>query len=127
MTGEALRLLVGLLLAHYLGDFTPLSTRRMLEAKAQGGPMKPIAGHAAVHGVLVGLAIAALATPAWSLVAAAAGIEFVTHFIIDATRARMGRVVPAFSDPVQGAYWYLFGIDQFAHMLVLVGLAALVL
>ncbi len=126
MTGDALWLLGALFLAHYLGDFTPLLTARMLEAKAQGSPLKPIAGHAAVHSVLVGVAVAVLAAPAWSLLLAVCGIEFGTHFVIDATRGRLARVFPILRDPEQGVYWYVFGLDQLAHMLVLLGLAALV-
>ncbi len=127
MTGDALWLLGALFLAHYLGDFTPLLTARMLEAKAQGSPLKPIAGHAAVHGVLVGVAVAVLVAPAWSLLLAVCGIELGTHFVIDVTRARLARPFPALKDPNQGVYWYIFGLDQLAHMLVLLGLAALVL
>ncbi len=127
MTGDALWLLGALFLGHYLGDFTPLLTARMLEAKAQGSPLKPIAGHAGVHGVLVGVAVAVLAAPGWSLLLAVCGIEFGTHFVIDATRGRLARVFPVLRDPEQGVYWYVFGLDQLAHMLVLLGLAALVL
>ena len=127
MTGDALWLLGALFLAHYLGDFTPLLTARMLEAKAQGSPLKPIAGHSAVHSVFVGVAVAVLAAPAWSLLLAVCGIEFGTHFVIDATRGRLARVFPVLRDPEQGVYWYVFGLDQLAHMLVLLGLATLVL
>ncbi len=127
MTGDALWLLGALFLAHYLGDFTPLLTARMLEAKAQGSPLKPIAGHAAVHSVLVGVAVAVLAAPAWSLLLAVCGIEFGTHFVIDATRGRLARVFPVLRDPERGVYWHVFGLDQLAHMLVLLGLATLVL
>ncbi len=127
MTGDALWLLGALFLAHYLGDFTPLLTARMLEAKAQGSPLKPIAGHAAVHSVLVGVAVAVLVAPAWSLLLAVCGIEFGTHFVIDATRGGLARVFPVLRDPERGVYWHVFGLDQLAHMLVLLGLAALVL
>ncbi len=127
MTGDALWLLGALFLAHYLGDFTPLLTARMLEAKAQGSALKPIAGHAGVHSVLVGVAVGVLAAPGWSLLLAVCGIEFGTHFVIDATRGRLARVFPVLKDPEQGVYWHVFGLDQLAHMLVLLGLAALVL
>ncbi len=127
MTGDALWLLGALFLAHYLGDFTPLLTARMLEAKAKGSPLKPIAGHAAVHGVLVGVAVGVLVAPAWWLLLAVCGIEFGTHFVIDVTRARLARPFPVLKDPERGVYWYVFGLDQLAHMLVLLGLATLVL
>ncbi len=127
MTGEALWLLGALFLGHYLGDYTPLLTARMLEAKAQGSPLKPIAGHAGVHSVLVGVAVAVLAAPGWSLLLAVCGIEFGTHFVIDATRGRLARLFPVLKDPDRGVYWRVLGLDQLAHMLVLLGIAALVL
>ncbi|MBI4514167.1 MAG: DUF3307 domain-containing protein [Gemmatimonadetes bacterium] len=128
MTAETFGLLCGLLVAHYLGDFTPLSTARMLEAKYSGGPLSPIAGHAAVHALLVALAVIVFVRSSpWLPAAIAAPIEFATHFSIDAMRARLGRRIPALRDPGQNVYWYAFGIDQLAHALVLVGLAALVL
>lgn len=127
MTIDAVWLLLGLLFAHYLGDFTPLATARMQEAKANGRPLKPIAGHAGVHAALVGLAVAALTDPTLALLAGAVAFEFVTHFFIDAARGRLGGRVPALADPGRNAYWYLLGIDQFAHGSVLVGVAAFVL
>ncbi len=127
MNNQAFWLLVGLLLAHFLGDFTPLATARMQEAKANGGPMLPIAGHAGVHTGLVTAAVTVFVMPAWTILAAVASIEFGTHFAIDAIRARLGRRVPALKDPTRNAFWYALGVDQLAHGLVLMGLAALAL
>lgn len=127
MTIDAAWLMLGLLFAHYLGDFTPLATARMLEAKANGRPLKPIAGHAGVHAALVGLAVAVLSDPTLALLAGAVAFEFVTHFFIDAVRGRLGGRVPSLGDPSKNAYWYLLGIDQFAHGTVLVAVAAYVL
>jgi hypothetical protein len=127
MTAEALWLLAGLLLAHYLGDFTPLASARMQEAKANAGPLPTIGAHAGIHGLLVGLAVALLAAPVWTLIIAAAAIEFVTHFGLDTVRARLGRRFPKLNDPGQRAFWYALGADQLGHGLVLLGLAFLVL
>ena len=127
MNDEAVWLLVGLLLAHFLGDFTPLATPRMQAAKANGGPMLPIAGHAGVHTVLVTAAVAVFVMPAWTILAAVAAIEFGTHFALDAMRARLGQHVPALQDPTRNPFWYALGVDQLAHGLVLVGLAAFAL
>lgn len=127
MTGEATWLLLALLFAHFLGDFTPLATARMQEAKAAGRPLKPIAGHAAVHGLLVTLAVVGFGGTPWTLVAGAAGLEFATHFLIDTVRGRLGGRVPALGDPRRSLYWTLLGLDQFAHGVVLVAIAALVL
>lgn len=117
----------GLLVAHYLGDFTPLATAGMQKAKANGGPMLPIAGHAAVHGMLVLVVVAVVATPAIPILAAVAGFEFITHFGIDATRARLGKWAPILNDPGRNPFWYALGLDQLAHGLVLVALAAMAL
>ncbi len=127
MTAQALWLMAALLVAHYLGDFTPLATARMQEAKANGGPLLPIAAHALVHTFLVTAIVAVLVGTAGALLAAVAALEFGTHFALDAFRARLGRRVPAFKDPGRNSFWYMLGADQLAHGLVLVGVAALAL
>ena len=125
MSAGVFWLMAALLFAHFLGDFTPLATDRMQEAKANGGPLTLIAAHAAVHGALVVIAIVALARPGWALVASVAGLELASHFAIDAFRARLGRRAPVLNDPREAVFWYALGLDQLAHGLVLVGLAAL--
>ncbi len=127
MTTQAATLLAGLFFAHYLGDFTPLSTPDMLEAKANAKPMWLIGAHAAVHTLLVALVILIVVFPSWSIFALALAIEFFTHFAIDAGRARLGRRHPGLNDPRRNVFWYVLGLDQMAHALVLLGLAALVI
>ncbi|NIW35215.1 MAG: DUF3307 domain-containing protein [Gemmatimonadetes bacterium] len=127
MTLQAVWLLAGLLAAHCVGDFSPLATARMLEAKANGGPMTSIAGHAAVHAALVGIVVALLAGPALSALAVAAGLVFVTHFGLDASRALLGRRYRVLNDTRERAFWYALGLDQLGHGLVLVGVAAFIL
>ena len=125
MSSEAILLLSLLLVAHYLGDFTPLATRRMRDAKAGIGPAWPIAVHAAVHGILVPGAVAVV-RPSWRLLAAVAAIEFATHLLIDFAKMRLGVRYRVLQDPAGGPFWYLFGVDQLSHGLVLLGIAALV-
>ena len=127
MTGQMVVLLGGLFFAHYLGDFTPLVTRRMLEAKSNGSPMLPIFFHAGVHAVLITCVILVAAFPAWKILLLAAAIEFFTHFAIDAGRAALGQRFPDVNNPGRSAFWHLLGVDQFAHAAVLIFLAALVL
>lgn len=124
MTGTATGLLLAFLVAHYLGDFTNLATDQVHEAKARGEPLGPIAGHAAVHGLLVGLAAGVIARPGWGLLAAAVAVEFLSHFAIDAGKAWLAGKAPALRDPEARAFWYTFGADQLAHVAVLVGLTA---
>jgi hypothetical protein len=124
MTGQATWLLAGLLFGHFLGDFTPLSTARMQAAKAAGGPLGPILAHAAVHGLLAGAVVATLARPALATVAGLAAFELVTHFLLDAGRARLSARVATLADPSRRPFWTLLGLDQLAHGLVLVTIAA---
>lgn len=127
MSAAAVWLLSALLVAHCLGDFTPLATDRMQLAKANGGPLHLIAGHAAVHGLLVALAVVAFASPAWSVLAIAAAAEFVTHLLIDGVRARLSARFAVLRDPSERLYWTALGIDQLAHTLVLVGIARFII
>lgn len=127
MTAQAFWLLAGFLCAHHIGDFSPLATARMQEAKADGGPMMAIAAHAAVHGVLVAIVVALVLGLNAPPIATAFGIVFVTHFLLDAGRARLGRRFRALNDPGNSPFWHALGIDQLAHALVLVGLAGLIL
>jgi hypothetical protein len=127
MTEQAAVLLIFLFVGHFLGDFTPLATARMLEAKLTGSPIGPIALHALVHAVLVGLAVAAIARPVPMLILAAVTVEFWTHLGLDWVKGKMSVRRPALGDPGQPIFWTALGIDQLAHALVLVGIAFLAL
>ncbi len=126
MTPEAAWLLAFLLIGHFLGDFTPLSTASMLHAKAVGAPPGPILAHAAVHSGLVALAVVLIAGAGLGLVALASALELVSHFAIDLGRGRLMRRFPALGDPANSSFWTILGLDQLAHGLVLIGLALLV-
>lgn len=119
-------LLAWLLVAHWLGDFTPLSTGRMLEAKAIGSPISLIASHAGVHALLVGLVVGAATRFDLRLTGAAVAIEFVSHFAIDLGRGRLGARYPGMKDPADRVFWSVLGLDQLAHSLVLVYIAFMV-
>ncbi len=126
MTSDATLLLALLFVAHFLGDFTPLSTPGMLRAKAGKGSVAPILGHAAVHGILVGAAVAVV-RPSIGPALTAMGIELATHFGIDFAKMRLGVLRPAFLDPGASSFWHLLGADQLSHTLILVAIAAYVL
>ena len=126
MSSETVLLFVLLLIGHFLGDFSPLATRKMQEAKVGARPPGLIAAHAAVHAILTLGAVAAIVSD-WSLVLTAAAVQFGTHLIIDYTKMKLGVRYATFQDPESGPYWYLFGADQLAHQLVLVAIAAMVL
>lgn len=125
MTTAAAALMAALLAAHCLGDFTPLATARIHQAKAEGGPLRYILLHAAIHAGLVGAVVLLLASPTTSVLALAIGIQLTTHFAIDAVRARLGVLVPALADARANPFWWALGVDQFLHGLVLVAIALL--
>jgi lipid-A-disaccharide synthase-like uncharacterized protein len=119
MTGQTIALLCAFLVAHYLGDFTPLATRRMQEAKVRGEPIL-IAAHAGVHALLVVLATLLIAAPGWKTTAIVAAFIFTTHFALDFLRPALARRFPALADPGQSVFWYFLGLDQLGHGLVLI-------
>lgn len=127
MTGGGAALMMALLVGHFLGDFTPLLTERMREAKENGRPLGPIVLHGAVHGVLTLLAVAAALGPEPAPCAYGAGAVFVTHSLIDAVRARLGRRSEGLHDPDTQLFWTALGLDQLAHAAVLVAVATLLL
>lgn len=127
MTSQAAVLLAVLFVAHYLGDFTALATDRMQRAKLSGKPIGPIAVHALIHAVLVGIAVAVIVQPAPLLTLGAVAIVFWTHLGIDWFRGWINVRRPALGDPDQRVFWTTLGLDQLAHLLVLVVIAVLVL
>jgi hypothetical protein len=127
MSSQAAVLLSVFFVAHFLGDFTPLATQRMQEAKRAGTPIGPIALHALVHAALVGLAVALVARPEPILVLAAVAIEFWTHLLLDWWKGVMSSRRPALGDPGRRRFWTALGLDQLAHALVLVWIGWMVL
>jgi len=127
MTDQAATLLIFLFVGHFLGDFTPLATARMQEAKLSGTPIGPIALHALIHAALVGVAVVAIVRPVPMLILAAVTVEFWTHLGLDWFRGKMSVRRPALGDPNQRVFWTALGLDQLAHTMVLVGIAFLAL
>ncbi|MFQ5529883.1 MAG: DUF3307 domain-containing protein [Gemmatimonadota bacterium] len=119
MTTEAAWLLVALMIAHYLGDFTILASARLHETKTTGGPLSIIGGHAGIHGLLMAPILIAFSGAAEPSLLAAAGIVL-SHFVIDATRARLTLRFAGLADPTRKLFWSALGFDQLLHGLVLV-------
>ncbi len=126
MDGTYTALMAALLFGHFLGDFSPLLTSRMLAAKESGAAPGWILGHAGVHAVLVGMAVMLVVAPPVLVLGLAVLIELSTHFVIDVLRARVGVVRPEMQDPANRRFWFILGLDQLAHGLVLVGIAWMV-
>lgn len=121
--------MAGLLTAHFLGDFTHASTPRMLAAKRHGMPLLPIAEHAWLHANLV-IFVCGCCSPLLpynfdvmlSRFLACFGLEFVSHLLLDVFKGRLAYWFPRTGEPACKRYWYVFGLDQLAHQLVLVGI-----
>lgn len=112
-----LLLLLGL--AHWAGDFTHMSTKWMLDAKAKGLQLLPILAHAYVHSFLVFVAVVAPGY-GWWIGLLAAFVQLVTHFFIDLLKGRMNVWFPKLADPANKFHWYVFGGDQYLHFIVIV-------
>lgn len=117
MTSATL-LLIALLVCHYLADFC-LTMPVMIRAKADGRRLWPIALHASVHAVLMGVCLCVYGV-GWKGLLALTAIELVSHFVIDVSKARISICRPYLSDSRHKPYWMLYGLDQLLHQLVVV-------
>lgn len=126
MTTGALLLIIALLLAHFLGDFTVLASARVQEAKARGGPLHVILGHAGFHGLLMAPVLFLFAhRPISALIAVS--VIGVSHFAIDVARAKLALRYARLADTSDKSFWTSLGFDQFLHGSALVWAAWYVL
>lgn len=126
-------ILVVLLIVHWACDFTPLSTPWMLSAKRHGWPVHPIFCHAFTHALMslcsLTLVFAAFyrayysqSIPESVLIYLFLSCIFLllTHWAIDITKGAVARFWPVSGDNTKSQYWQVFGLDQLAHLLILV-------
>jgi len=113
-----LSLLIILLICHWVGDYTHAVRPWMLKAKRIGRPVGPIAAHACVHAVLMAVACWLMVGPEAAVIAFA--IQFPTHLAIDVAKGRGSATVPALAEATNVWFWWVFGLDQLLHTLVLV-------
>ena len=111
-------LLTALLVCHYLADFC-LTMPMMIRAKADGKHPWPIALHAAIHAILMAMCILIYGT-GWSLLLVSLTVEFISHFAIDVSKARISNIFSHLSDNRHKPYWVLYGLDQLLHQMVIV-------
>jgi len=111
-------LLIALLVCHYLADFC-LTMPRMIRAKADGKELWPIALHAAIHAVLMGLCLLVYGAEWWLLLVLMM-VELCSHFAIDVLKAQISIRFPYWSDNWRKPYWMLYGFDQLLHQMVVV-------
>lgn len=115
--------LILMLIAHFMGDYTHLSTEKMLVAKRIGKPIGPICDHAAVHGILIFLAIAPYTNIMhldYHYITYGVLFEMATHLIIDVLKGKCNVWFPVVAEPQNKSHWYVFGFDQLLHQLVIV-------
>ena len=111
-------LLILLNVVHWACDYTHLSTKEMLEAKAEGYPPYPIMNHAFRHAV--GMALVLVPFVALPLLVKLVIFQFVSHFVVDTLKGRMNVWFPSLQDPSNKFHWYVFGADQFLHQVVMI-------
>jgi len=114
-------LLILLNIAHYLGDYTHLSTKSMLEAKRKGSPLIPIWCHAMMHTFLFALILWAYNSDSkyWTI-QLCLSIELISHFVIDVLKGKLNVWFPSVSNPMNKSHWYIFGLDQLMHQLIII-------
>ena len=116
-------LFVSLLVCHYVADYC-LTTHGMIAAKAKGKPWFPIAGHAAIHAILMGAVLLAFGI-GWKLCVLLSFIQWVSHFIIDTTKGMLTARFPLLADNTRKPFWMLYGLDQLLHLLIIVVMTTL--
>ena len=111
-------LLIALFVCHYLADFC-LTWSMLIRAKTDGRNLCPIAFHATIHAVLIGLCLLVYSV-GWQLLIALMMTELVSHFAIDILKAQISIRYPYWSDNRHKPYWMLYGLDQLLHHIVLI-------
>jgi hypothetical protein len=107
-----------LLLCHFFADYTHLSTKWILDAKRYGTPTYPILCHAGLHAFFMAVVLKCFGCD-WLTVAVLYTIQLLTHFAIDVWKGRMNVWFPSLQSPANKWHWWIFGIDQTLHILVI--------
>jgi hypothetical protein len=100
-------------ICHWLADFTPLSTKWMLNAKSKGYPSLPIMCHAMVHAMLfysVSLFMTDIVSASHIFV-----LQLVSHFVIDTCKGLL-----RYNDPSKVMFWTVLGFDQMLHQFIII-------
>jgi len=120
-------LLIFLFIAHYIGDYSHLSTNWMLSAKRIGKPYLPIAAHALAHACLMTFicniyTALPMMNYKYDNCDSVFLIQLSTHFAIDVLKGKCNVWFPSFANPANKAHWYVFGFDQLLHQIVIIGI-----
>lgn len=111
--------LVLLLICHWAADFSHLSMPYMLQAKRIGRPIMPILHHALIHGTLM-LSVMLLYSSDYMGIFGCFMFEVATHWGIDITKGKISDEWPKLADPSNPYHWYIFGLDQLLHVIVII-------
>ena|SRR6478752_2901954 len=111
--------LIGLFFCHFLADFTQMSRPYMLSAKKFGAPVTPIAAHAAVHAVLMLIFLRIMGYKGIN-VATVVMLQWISHTLIDVTKGKINFYFPATREATNVSHWWVFGLDQFAHAVIII-------
>jgi hypothetical protein len=119
-------ILIGLLICHWLADYTHLSTSWMLNAKRLGTPIHPIFVHATVHATLMFLVLNLFFGITGNLLIGLFLFQLITHFSIDLWKGKMNMWFPSLQSPANKGHWIVFGFDQLLHAIVIVVMSSYV-
>lgn len=115
-----IKLILLLMVCHWMADFTQLSNPWMLAAKQRGKSLFPILAHACVHGVLMFIVLLFFTDLEKALTLMA--FQIAAHFCIDVWKGRMNGWFPKFENTSNPYFWWLFGFDQFLHQVVILSM-----
>lgn len=125
---QILILLILLETAHWVSDFTSLTTMPMILAKKRGTPLGPIFHHAWRCALIKGLALGYFAffcSIPFTTVLICSLIELITHFLIDTAKGQISNILPDAYDHQKQLFWSILGADQSLHHIVMFAIASL--
>lgn len=112
-------LLILLFVCHWLADFSWLSTKWMLDAKAKGSPWYPILVHSFVHGTLMGIVLLFCLYPN-IIISYLILFQVGSHFLIDVWKGKMNVWFPVLQNDKNKLHWVVMGFDQLLHGIVII-------
>jgi hypothetical protein len=114
-------ILFSLITKHFICDFL-LQDEKQLSEK---GNMLKSGGyiHAGIHASMTFVVLFSLFREFYMMALCAATIDFVLHYLIDWSKVQISQKYSV--TPKDKLFWYLFGLDQYLHLMTYFGLAAI--
>jgi hypothetical protein len=112
-------ILISLITKHFICDFL-LQTEKQI---AEKGDMGKAGGyvHAGIHAVMTFVVFFTIFPDFYMMSLAAGTLDFILHYAIDWSKVRVQAIWSLTTKDKM--FWYLFGLDQYLHLLTYVGLA----